>query len=113
MTEYGDPSPDRFHDAELPDTSTSVLSYFPNIAAASAACRDQFTQCLTTQSLKEAWAEDRLADFNIWDASMAASSASRSSLENRLESKPLIRNVVLNILNVLYETISHCKDLGN
>jgi len=83
-----------------------------SIADATAACRQSLTECLAIKSLKEDWAEDRLADFKLWDAGVGASSNRKASLEERLMLKPHVRNVVLDLLIVLKSTIDQCRELG-
>lgn len=76
-------------------------------------CRKRLQQCIDSGSPSlEPWAEDRLADFNLWDSGVGASST-KASLEVRLEPKPHLRSLVLNLL-ILYEISIHgCLDLGN
>ncbi|KAH8699354.1 hypothetical protein GQ44DRAFT_832153 [Phaeosphaeriaceae sp. PMI808] len=83
-----------------------------SIADATISCRQSLTKCLDVKSLKDDWAEDRLADFKLWDAGVGASSNRKSSLEERLASKPHVRNVVLNLLMVIKITIDQCGELG-
>jgi hypothetical protein len=101
------------------DTPTQELDSFDptssvpwSIAVATAACRRSLTKCLAIRSLEGDWAEDRLADFKLWDAGVGASTSRKASLEERLMSKPHLRTAVLNILLVLNTTIDRCRELG-
>ncbi|KAF2633129.1 hypothetical protein BU25DRAFT_406381 [Macroventuria anomochaeta] len=83
-----------------------------NIADAAIACRNSLTSCNTISYLWDEWAENRLADFRLWDASIGASSQSGSSLEDRLISTPHIKKVILSLLNVFKVTIDECREFG-
>jgi hypothetical protein len=83
-----------------------------NIADAAIACQDSLTSCSTISYLWDEWAENRLADFRLWDASIGASSKSGSSLEDRLISTPRMKSVILGLLNVLKVTIDEGRELG-
>ncbi|KAH8796746.1 hypothetical protein BGZ57DRAFT_19983 [Hyaloscypha finlandica] len=95
------------------NASVEALDGLLNIADATTACRNSLTECLAIESLREEWAEDRLADFKLWDASVGASSNKKASLEERLILKPHVRNVVLDLLIVLKSTIDQCRELGH
>ena len=85
---------------------------YNSIAEAALACRQSFQKCLTVASLPPEWAENRLADFKLWEAGIGAYSTRGLSLDERLESKPQIREVVLNLLCALKSTIDQCRDMG-
>ncbi|KAF2683624.1 hypothetical protein K458DRAFT_39983 [Lentithecium fluviatile CBS 122367] len=93
-------------------TPERALGGILSIADAAAACRESLTECLAIESLREEWAEDRLADFKLWDAGVGASSNKKASLEERLILKPHVRNVVLDLLIVLKSTFDQCRELG-
>lgn len=84
----------------------------PTIADTTIACRKSLVDCLDVQSLKDDWAEDRLADFMLWDAGVGASSVGKSSLEERPGIKRHVRDVILDLLLVLKSTIDQCLELG-
>lgn len=83
------------------------------IAGATIACRKGLEQCITITVFKyQEWAENRLADFNVWDSDLAASSDGQASLENRLFLKPQLRTAVLTVLLLYKQSIDLCIDLG-
>lgn len=85
-----------------------------NISYASNACRQSLEDCLTITSLiKNAWAENRLAEFNLWAAGVGASAVKqRNSLDKRLAVETDVRDVVTNLLITLKAFIEECKKLG-
>jgi len=83
------------------------------IVGATIACREGLEQCMTVESLKrQSWAENRLADFNVWDSGLGASSNRQGSLEDRLALKPHVRTAVVNLLVLYKHSIDICRDLG-
>ncbi|CAN9480079.1 unnamed protein product [Alternaria alternata] len=88
-----------------PNPSAKAFDGSQNIVDATKACRDSFARCPVIKGLGINWAEDRLADFKLWDASVGASSNRNTSLDKRLDFKPHIRNVVVDLLTVLKSTI--------
>ncbi|KAL7930204.1 hypothetical protein V8C35DRAFT_324624 [Trichoderma chlorosporum] len=83
------------------------------ISQASAECLQSFTDCLAVESLgKDEWAENRLADFNLWVAGTGASAQGRASLDSRLVLEPQARDVILTLLNQLTEAVGRCKALA-
>lgn len=83
----------------------------PIIFIATAACRLEFENCLSIAELMlDEWAENRLADFNLWAASVGASAKNQASLDQRLILKPHIRDVVANLLRMLGTFIGQCRD---
>ncbi|KAF1828138.1 hypothetical protein BDW02DRAFT_603717, partial [Decorospora gaudefroyi] len=94
-----------FHLQKGPDITT--------IAGATIACREGLERCMTIESLKrQGWAENRLADFNVWDSGLGACSNRRASLEDRLALKPQVRAAVLNLLVLYKHSIDICIDFG-
>ena len=59
------------------------------------------------------WAENRLADFNLWVAGVGASAKRRASLDERLALEPEVRAVVTNLLITLKVLVEKCKELGS
>ncbi|PKK41953.1 hypothetical protein CI102_14008, partial [Trichoderma harzianum] len=83
------------------------------ISQASAECLQSFTDCLAVESLgKDEWAENRLADFNLWVSGTGASAQKRASLDSRLALEPQAREVILTLLNHLTEAVNRCKALA-
>jgi hypothetical protein len=58
------------------------------------------------------WAENRLADFNLWAAGVGASATTQASLDWRLHFQPKARIVITSLLITLQELVEQCKDLG-
>lgn len=83
------------------------------IFEATAACLQSFTDCLAVEALmKDEWAENRLADFNLWVSGTGASAGGRTSLDSRLALKPEAREVIANLLRLLTGVVDECKELG-
>ncbi|KAK6603633.1 Vegetative incompatibility protein HET-E-1-like protein 15 [Botrytis cinerea] len=83
------------------------------IFEATAACIQSFKACLAAKALtKNEWAENRLADFNLWASGIGASTRSRASLDSRLALRPETRNVIANVLRLLAATVDKCTKLG-
>lgn len=84
-----------------------------SIFHASNACRQSFEDCLTITSLiHNEWAENRLAEFNLWAAGVGASVKQRASLDVRLALETEVRDVVTNLLITLRAFIEECRKLG-
>jgi hypothetical protein len=83
------------------------------ISEATTACLRSFTDCLAVEELmKDEWAENRLADFNLWVSSIGASAPGRASLDSRLALKPEIHEIIANLLRLLTVAVDECKNLG-
>jgi hypothetical protein len=83
----------------------------PIIFNATASCRHEFEKCLSiTELMNDEWAENRLADFNLWAASVGGSAKNQASLDQRLTLKPHVRDVVANLLRMLATFIKQCRD---
>lgn len=80
------------------------------ISEATTTCLQSFTDYLKVE--KNEWAENRLADFNLWISGIGASSPSRASLDSRLALKPEAREVIANLLRLLAGVVDDCKSLG-
>ena len=85
-----------------------------SIFYASSACRQSLEDCLAITSLiKNEWAENRLAEFNLWAAGVGASAVKqRNSLYKRLAVETDVRDVVTNLLITLKAFVEECKKLG-
>lgn len=80
------------------------------ISEATQVCLQSFTNCLEVEELlKDEWAENRLADFNLWISGTGALAGGRASLDHRLRAKPEARAVIANLLRLLAETVEKCK----
>lgn len=85
----------------------------PVIFNAAAECRKSFIQCQTVDFLMEnEWAENRLADFNLWASGIGASVRSRASLDARLALRVDAQNVVAGLLWTLNMEIEQCIKHG-
>lgn len=62
--------------------------------------------------MQNEWAENRLADFNLWVSSIGASARGRASLDARLAARPRVRQVIANTLYILANLVSDCRELG-
>ena len=62
--------------------------------------------------MQNEWAENRLADFNLWASGVGASVQGKASLDARLATRPDARDAVANLLDVLTGAIGECKELG-
>lgn len=80
---------------------------------ATAVCLENFNDCLTVEVLmRNEWAENRLADFNLWASGTGASARGRASLDSRLALQAEARDVIANLLRLLAVLIDECKKLG-
>ena len=83
------------------------------IFEATAVCLQSFTDCLAVEALMtDEWAENRLADFNLWASGIGASARGRASLDSRLALKPEAREVIANLLRLLAGVVDECQNLG-
>ncbi|KAI9769138.1 MAG: hypothetical protein M1840_004489 [Geoglossum simile] len=92
-------NPDKFHG------SFTIL-------AAARECRLKLRECAGVPDPKlSLWAENRLSDFNLWDAEVGASARGSNSLDLRLQNDDSARNVVFGSLKTLAAWAAKCKDL--
>jgi len=83
------------------------------IFEATAVCLQSFTDCLAVEALMtDEWAENRLADFNLWVSGIGALARGRASLDSRMALKPEARDVIANLLRLLAGVVDECKMLG-
>lgn len=84
----------------------------PAILEAFQACRKSLRGCVDIPALMHhEWAENHLADFNLWGAGIGASADGRASLDSRLALKPSARDVIVNLLRIFKTLIEECHDL--
>ncbi|KAJ6024228.1 hypothetical protein N7540_005025, partial [Penicillium herquei] len=77
-------------------------------------CVDGLVECLAVEALMEnEWAENRLADLNLWISGTGALARGRASLDHRLATRPEAREVVLNSLRLLGSMIDECKEASS
>lgn len=105
--------------SKSPSSSSSIMAVnltqtVPySIFHASNDCRRSFEHCLAIKGLtNNDWAENRLAEFNLWASSVGASVKQRASLDTRLASEPEVRAVVTSLLITLDAFIRECRELG-
>ncbi|KAF2873108.1 hypothetical protein BDV95DRAFT_372161 [Massariosphaeria phaeospora] len=84
------------------------------ISSATSASRRALERCLDVKDLmQDEWAENRLMDFNLWASGVGASAKPLASLDQRLESQPDVRAVVLGLLSTLVTFVDLCVDIGS
>ncbi|KAL7908138.1 hypothetical protein GGI35DRAFT_54686 [Trichoderma velutinum] len=80
---------------------------------ATAECRKSFMKCQELSALmKGKWAENRLADFNLWASGLGASARNRASLDSRLALRPDTRDTIANLLRLLNTVVVKCIALA-
>lgn len=80
------------------------------IKEAALLCVESFTQCLEVPELNEnEWAENRLADMELWISGTGACARGRAALDSRLASRPEARDVIANLLYLLGNVIDECR----
>jgi hypothetical protein len=83
------------------------------IFEATTVCLQSFTDCLAVKELmRNEWAENRLADFNLWISGTGALARSRASLDSRLAPRPEAASVIANVLQLLSGTVDECMRVG-
>lgn len=95
---------------EIEDSSNEGLWA---IFDATALARRGLESCLSIASLTHnEWAENRLMDFNLWASGVGASAKPPANLDQRLESQPDVRAVILGLLSTLAAFVDVCLKLG-
>ncbi|KAH0532212.1 hypothetical protein TsFJ059_000935 [Trichoderma semiorbis] len=91
----------------------SQIPGFGDIHHATMGCISDFESCLSIKPLmKEGWAENRLADLNLWASGVGALASPGASLDRRLQFQPKPRLVLINLLLTLRDFISSCRMHG-
>jgi hypothetical protein len=76
-------------------------------------CQASLQKCLYLQPLMQyEWAENRLAEFNLWAAGTGAFAGERASLDARLALELETHTFVISILILLLGCIEKCQDTG-
>ncbi|KAK1248992.1 hypothetical protein MKX08_007212 [Trichoderma sp. CBMAI-0020] len=97
----------------FPD-STPAGSLGTNIRDIASNCRVLLRECSKLPTLKEdEWAENRLAEFNLWAANSGVFGGDRASLDARLALQPEVIGVFISLLTVLNERLTQCQYFGN
>jgi len=77
-------------------------------------CRKSLSDCIDSEKLMQnEWAENRLADFNLWASGLGVLVHRRASLNARLALRPDARDAVANLLQVFTVAVEGCKALGD
>lgn len=93
-----------------PEASDEVSS---SISAVATQCRIRLQQCLHLQPLMQyEWAENRLAEFNLWAAGAGAFAGERASLDAKLALQIDTQTFVISILSLLLGCVEKCRDTG-
>ena len=84
-----------------------------SISTAAQQCRALLRACRELDALKhDEWAENRLAEFNLWTASSGVFAGDRASLDYRLAPHPEVKSVMVSLLAVLTESLTQCQYYG-
>ncbi|KAH7077364.1 hypothetical protein FB567DRAFT_148733 [Paraphoma chrysanthemicola] len=84
------------------------------IRAITQECRNQLEKCTETMDPGyRNWAENRLSDFNLWDAGVGASARTFSSLDKRLDSDKTAQTVVISSIDSLTGWLLKWKELAD
>lgn len=93
--------------------STPASSLGTNIRDIASQCRALLRECSKLPKLKEdEWAENRLAEFNLWTANSGVFGGDRASLDARLALQPEVISVFIGLLTVLNERLTQCQYFG-
>lgn len=81
-----------------------------SIADVTTSCLSHFNDCLGIELLMaDEWAENRLADFNVWIFSMGATARGRASLDSRLAARPRTGEIIIELLRLLDGLVCQCR----
>lgn len=76
---------------------------------AAIACRRIFRKALTVSRLtQEEWAENRLAEFNLWAAGAGAYATEKASMDHRLRDNQDAHTILVNLLSMLEILVQKC-----
>ncbi|KAK4169927.1 hypothetical protein QBC43DRAFT_306852 [Cladorrhinum sp. PSN259] len=80
---------------------------------ATIACRRCLESCQPIEALsRDGWAENRLADFNLWAAGVGAGVTHQASLDRRLDFHPKVRLVLTGLLMTVTTIFGQCKAIA-
>lgn len=99
--------------ATTPTSSSPHETYdTETIRSITRVCRQTLQSCAKTPALTEMyWAENRLADFNLWDAGIGASADEPNSLDSRLRHDTSARKVITGTLGTLIAWLQKCLEV--
>ncbi|KAH8704080.1 hypothetical protein BGW36DRAFT_288147, partial [Talaromyces proteolyticus] len=93
--------------------TTPPMSESSTIFDAATACHHVFRMAKTAPRLmQQEWAENRLADFNVWSAGAGAFAEGKTSLDHRLGSNPEAHTILINLLLMLRILVQKFIDGG-
>ncbi|KAI3048308.1 hypothetical protein CBS147352_6322 [Aspergillus niger] len=81
------------------------------IYEATLACHRVFRDSAAVPTLQE-WAENRVADLNLWASGAGALQVGKASLDARLSSNPDAKIFVVNLLGMLQVFVERCVETG-
>lgn len=106
-------SMDSFGASFFPGSAPPASSLGTNIRDIASHCRALLRECSKLPNLKEdEWAENRLAEFNLWTANSGVFGGERASLDARLALQPEVIGVFISLLTVLNERLTQCQYFG-
>jgi hypothetical protein len=70
------------------------------------------TAITTPRLMHQEWAENRLADFNLWASSAGASATGKASLDYRLRENLDAHTILINLLSMLRILVQKCISQG-
>lgn len=94
-------------------TTVDEMSSNTTIYATSIAVRDALLKYNATSNMEhKEWAEDMLADFNIWAYDSGACIKGMNSLDSRITISIHVREVVVNMLSMLNNIVARLQAQG-
>lgn len=101
--------------SSLAQTDSSTPPSLPNIDSVTRACLQRFEDCLSVATLRrDEWAENRLAEFNFWIASVGALAPLKAGLDHRLQiaNEIEVHFTIVQLLNLLNKFLENCYSIG-
>lgn len=78
-----------------------------SVRSSAESCLAHFNDLHKLQS-QNSWVDDQKASFNLWASDLGVFAASRASADRRLRDYPVIRQVIIQILESLGANLAHC-----
>ena len=76
-------------------------------------CQSLFAHCLSNPLFSELdWFENRQGEFNLWAASLKATSIGRSSLDHRVRDNPEVCELICDLVDGLSEALEGLLQTG-
>ncbi|KAK3987552.1 armadillo-type protein [Cladorrhinum sp. PSN332] len=96
-----------------PNTAMDSATVRYEIYDATIVCRQSLQDCQSLDPLaRNGWAENRLADFDLWAAGVGAAVKHQASLDQRLQFRPKVHLVLTGLLSNLASIIAQCRELA-